>query len=627
MSDDLLPYYDRELAILRTLAGEFAEQHPKIAGRLSLGRDESQDPHVERMLQGVAFLAARVQKRLDDDYPELTDGLLDLLYPHYLRPVPSLAITEFAIDPKQAQLTSGYRIPRGTPVETEEVEGERCRYRTCFEQRLWPLRVAAAALSGPPFQLPIVPPAGTVAVLSLAIETLSSEVRVGQMPLDSLRLHLHAEAGQSMYELYELLLTRCLGVVIADGPTDAQAVVLPRDRLVAAGFDPADAAIPDDPRSFSGYRLLSEFFALPQKFLFVDLKGLTPQVIGRIGRTMHVSILLSATSRELERVLSPRAIRLGCTPIVNLFTQQLDPMRIDGARSEYCITPDARRPRAVEVYSLESVQAGRAGDEPVDVLPFYAVASGAETTSVAAVGPQRRLRWLASRRTHREPRPDGVTDAATDSWLSVVDEAGGPAAVADLIVHMRAVCTNRNLPARLPFAIGRPRLTLPDGQGPVGAVTCLTRPTRPLRTLPGRGAAWRIISHLSLNHLSLADSGDGRAPQALREMLRLYLLDDLDDYDQKQRWIQGIVGVSSRRVAARVGERGGVCQGVEIRLEIDEERFSDGAAYLFSSVIDRFLGGWVNINAFTRLVSTSRERESRREQWTWPPRAGGRVLA
>ena len=524
MSDDLLPYYDRELAILRTLAGEFAEQHPKIAGRLSLGRDESQDPHVERMLQGVAFLAARVQKRLDDDYPELTDGLLDLLYPHYQRPVPSLAIAEFAIDPKQAQLTSGYRISRGTPVETEEVEGERCRYRTCFDQRLWPLRVAAAALSGPPFQLPIVPSAGTVAVLSLAIETLSSEVRVGQMPLDSLRLHLHAEAGQSMYELYELLLTRCLGVVIADGPADPQAVVLPRDRLVAAGFDPADAAIPDDPRSFSGYRLLSEFFALPQKFLFVDLKGLTSQVIGRIGRTMHVSILLSATSRELERVLLPRAIRLGCTPIVNLFTQQLD-------------------------------------------------------------------------------------------------------AMADLIVHMRAVCTNRNLPSRLPFAIGRPRLTLPDGQGPVGTITCLTRPTRPLRTLPGRGAAWRIISHLSLNHLSLADSGDGRAPQALREMLRLYLLDDLDDYDQKQRWIQGIVGVSSRRVAARVGERGGICQGVEIRLELDEERFSDGAAYLFSSVIDRFLGAWVNINAFTRLVSTSRERESRREQWTWPPRAGGRVLA
>ena len=627
MSDDLLPYYDRELAILRSMAGEFAERHPKIAGRLSLGRDESQDPHVERMLQGVAFLAARVQKRLDDDFPELTDGLLDLLYPHYLRPVPSLAIAEFAIDPKQAQLTAGYRLARGTALETEEVDGERCRYRTCFEQRLWPLRIASADLSGPPFRLPVVPPAGVVSVLSLSIETFSSEVRVGQMALDSLRLHLHSEAGQSMHELYELLLTRCVGVVIADGPADPAAVVLPRDRLVAAGFEPADAAIPDDARSFSGYRLLSEFFALPQKFMFVDLQGLTPQVIGRIGRTMHVSIMLSATSRDLERVLSARAIRLGCTPIVNLFTQQLDPMRLDGARSEYCITPDARRPRAVEIYSLESVQAAPAGDDPVDVLPFYAVAPGGEAKAPAAPVARRRLRWLASRRTHREPRPDGISDAATDTWLSLVDEDGGPAAVTDLVVHARAVCTNRNLPARLPFAVGRPRLTLPDGQGPMGPVTCLTRPTRPLRTLPGRGAAWRIISHLSLNHLSLADAGDGRAAQALREMLRLYLLDDLDDYDQKQRWIQGVIGVSSRRVAARVGGRGGVCQGIEVRLELDEERFTDKAAYLFSSVLDRFLGAWVTINTFTRLVSTSRERESRREQWIWPPRAGGKVLA
>ena len=625
MSDDLLPYYDRELAILRSLAGEFAERHPKIAGRLSLGRDDSQDPHVERMLQGVAFLAARVQKRLDDDYPELSDGLLDLLYPHYLRPLPSMAIAEFAIDPKQAQLTAGYHLPRGTPVETEEVEGERCRYRTCFDQRLWPLKITAAGLSGPPFQLPIVPPAGTVAVLSTVIEPLSGEVRVGQLPLGSLRLHLHAEAGQSMQELYELLLTRCLGVVIADGPADPQAVVLPRQRLVAAGFDPADAAIPDDPRSFSGYRLLSEFFALPQKFLFVDLEGLTPQVIGRIGRAMHVSILLSATSRDLERVVSPRSIRLGCTPVVNLFAQQLDPMRIDGTRSEYCITPDARRPRAVEVYAIQSVQAAPSGSDAEDVLPFYAVAAGGAPPVAAKDG--RRLRWLAARRMHREPQPDGVTDAATDIWLALVDDAGGPVSVADLTVHTRALCTNRNLPARLPFAVGRPRLTLPEGQGPIGTIKCLTRPTRPLRTMPGRGNAWRIISHLSLNHLSLADAGDGRAPQALREMLRLYLLDDLDDYEQKQRWIQGIIGVSSRRVAARVGDRGGVCQGVEIRLELDEERFSDKAAYLFCSVLERFLGAWVNINSFTRLVASSRERESRREQWMWPPRAGGRTLA
>ena len=169
MSDDLLPYYARELAILRTLAADFAQRHPKVAGRLSLGRDDSQDPHVERLLQGVAFLAADVQKRLDDDFPELTDALLDLLYPHYLRPVPSMTIVEMAIDRKQAALTSGYRVPRGTELETEEVDGERCIYRTCFDLQLWPLQIREARLSGPPFRLPLVPPTGTIELLTLRI--------------------------------------------------------------------------------------------------------------------------------------------------------------------------------------------------------------------------------------------------------------------------------------------------------------------------------------------------------------------------------------------------------------------------------------------------------------------------
>jgi len=628
MSDDLLPYYDRELAILRTLAAEFAERNPKVAGRLSLGRDESQDPHVERLLQGVAYLSAQVQKRLDDDYPELTDGLLDLLYPHYLRPVPSMAIAELGITPAQAALTAGYRVPRGTPVQTEDVEGENCQYRTCFDLQLWPLAVTEARLSGPPFQLPLVPPAGTVAVLSITIEALSKEVRIGAMPLESLRFHLHSEAGQPVYELYELLLTKCLGIVVSEGPVDPQAVMLGREKIVAAGFAPADAAIPDDPRSFSGYRLLSEFFVLPQKFLFVDLLGLSPQVLGRIGNRMQISVLLSASSRELERIISAKSVRLGCTPIVNLFSQPLDPMRIDGSRTEYCITPDARRPRAVEVHTLESVQASEPGGELGDVKPFYAVAPTFDQRPAATGIGGRRLRWTASRRLHREPRPDGAIDAATDTWISIVDESGDPAAIADLTIHTHALCTNRNLPARLPFAVGRPRLTLPDGQGPVGRISCLTRPTRPMRQAPGDGAAWRLVSHLSLNHLSLVDAGDGRAPQALREILRLYLLEDLDDFEQKQRWIQSILGVSCRRVAARTGgDRGGICQGVEVRLELDEELFTEKAGYLFSSLLERFFGAWVNINSFTRLVATSRQRESRQEQWRWPPRAGGKVLA
>jgi type VI secretion system protein ImpG len=628
MSDELLPYYARELAILRTSAADFAQRHPKVAGRLRLGRDESQDPHVERLLQGVAFLAADVQKRLDDDFPELTDGLLDLLYPHYLRPMPSMTIVQMAIDRKQAALSAGYRVARGAQIETEVVDGDRCIYRTCFDLHLWPLRITEARLSGPPFRLPIVPPTGTIQTLAMKIETLSREVKIGQMPLGTLRFHLHAEAGQSIAELYELLLTRATGIVLSTGPDDPAPVLLPRTAIVAAGFEPEDQGLPADPRAFHGYLLLTEFFALPQKFLFVDLKGLTPEVLSRFEHSMEIAVMLTAGSRELERVVSPDSIRLGCTPAINLFSARFDPMRFDGTHHELCITPDARRPRSLEVYSVDSVHVSAPGETPVEVRPFYDQGAQAFVRSGKAERGTQALRWKATRRPHREPRPDGLVDAATDTWLSLVDENAGPAGLVGSTVHTSGTCTNRNLPSRLPFSVGRPVMTLRDGQGPIGSIECLVRPTAALRRSTGRGAAWRFVSHLSLNYLSLVDAGDGQAAAALREILGLYLHEELTDFDQRQRWIQAISEVSSRRVAARIGgARGGVCQGLEVRLLLDEDHFDDRASYLFSSVVDRFLGGWVHLNSFTRLVSTSRQRESRKEQWIWPPRSGSKALA
>ena len=623
MSDDLLPWYERELSLLKDAAARFASQHPKVAARLNLGSDAVADPHVERLLQGVAFLNARLHKRLDDDYPELTGGLLDLLYPHYLRPTPSMSIVEMQLDGKQAALVDGHAVPRGTAIDTEPADGEPCRFRTCFDLRLWPLSIVDARLAGPPFRLPLVPPVATAAVLDVVFESFQSQARIGDMPLGSVRLYLNTGAGTLLFKLYEYLLTRCIGVVVSAGPADPRPVLLPGNRIVAAGFDRSESAIPDDPRSFPGYRLLSEFFALPQKFMFVDVLGLTPAVLASIGPRMHLSFLLSATDRELERMVGTTAVRVGCTPIVNLFDQRLDPVRISGTRTDYPVIPDARRPRAVEIHSIESVLASGPGERPTRVSPIYS--AGAATMS--GDDARRRLRWSAVRRLVEDERPDGGFDRAGDTWISLLDERGGPADVSNLVLHIRAVCTNRNMPDKLPFAVGRPRLHLEDGQGPVERISCLVRPTRALRHRAGRGDAWRIVSHLSLNHLSLVDVGDGRAAAALRDILALYLHDDLEDFAQKQRWIQGIVGVQGRRVAARVGGTyGGVAQGIEVTLQLDEERFSDHTAYLLASLVDRFLGAWVSINSFSRMVATSRQQESRREQWRWPPRAGSRTL-
>jgi len=623
MTDELLPYYDRELAIMRGLAAEFAERHPKIAGRLALGRDDSQDPHVERLMQAFAFLAARVHRRLDDDFPELTDALLGLLYPHYLRPIPSLAIVEMAFDPKQAAVTEPHVVPRGTVVESEPVDDESCLYRTCFDVKLLPIKVTAARFAGPPFRLPadVMPPAGTAAVLQISLETLSDAVPISQLPLDTLRFHLHDSSGRMAFELYELLLTRSSDVVVWATDSRGGATQLPRDCLRPAGFERSEAALDADPRSFPGYRLLSEFFAFPQKFLLVDLVGISPAATAGGGRKLEIAILLESGSRELERAVSADTLRLGCAPVVNSFTQRLDPVQLEGQTTETCVVPDARRPTALEIHAITSVRGIRPGGESFEIASFFG-------SHHEAPGRDRsEIWWIAARRPRHEARPDGTVDTCGDIWLSLVDHAGGPQALADVTLSMEAQCGNRNLPGRLPFAVGRPRLYLRDGQGPIGRITCLTKPTRTLRPAPGRGAAWRLVSHLSLNHLSLVDPGDGRAGESLRELLRLYLLDDVDDYEQRLRWIEGITGVSGRTVAARVpGPAGGVCRGIEVRLDLDDDAFADGAGYLFASVLERFLGAWVSINSFARMVAGSRQRESRKEEWRWPPRAGNRVL-
>jgi len=618
VSDDLHKYYNSELFSLRVLAADFAKQHPKIASRLNLGRDSARDPHVERLLQGVAFLNARLQKRLDDDFPELSNALLDILYPHFLRPVPSMSVVQMAFTPAQATLKAGYRVPRGTVVQSEPVDEGPCLYQTCSDLQLWPIRVASAKMAGPPFQLPLVPPAGTGTVLEITIDSLDPAVALSALDLGSLRFHIHSSTAQPNYLLYEWLFTRCAGIVLSTGPRDPNPVVLPKEMLRAVGFDAEDAALPVDPRCAPGYRLLTEFFALPEKFLFFELGGLTPDRIGRFGPSMTISFFLSTATREFDRLVSEDSLRLGCTPIINLFRQQLDPMRIDGSRSEYCITPDARRPRGVEIYSIESVHATPDGGDPLTVRPFY---SGPTPGGGS-------LSWSATRRPNVTPQPDGVVDMASDVWLSLIDETAGPAAVNNLTVNIAALCSNRNLPDKLPFSVDRPRMALRDGQGPLGRIDCLLAPTRSLRHSSGQGSAWHLISHLSLNHLSLVDRGDGVAATSLRELLRLYLFDDIEgSFEQKQRWIQGISGVSSRRITARMpGRPGTIEQGLEVMLQLDRERFADHAGYLFCSVLDRFLGCWVEINSFVRMVATTRQQENRKEQWTWPSRSGNRTL-
>ena len=616
MTDELLPYYNRELAFIRSLGAEFAQTHPAIAARLRLGNEGSQDPHVERLVQAFAYLNARTRHKLDDDFPELTDALLGILYPHYQTPVPSLAIAQFVLDRGQGELTAGCEVPSGTQVDSEPVDGEALTFRTTYPLRVWPFDVASAAFGHRPFASPVTAFSSQAAgILRLELRTFSDSVPFSMFAPDRLRFYLHSSEPQTAYALYELLFNNTLEIALAKSPRDPEPIILPRNSLQPVGFDPDQGLIPYSARSFLGYRLLTEYFAFPEKYLFVDLTGITAQRLARFDNHLEIYFYLNRKSEDLERSVESDTFRLGCTPIVNLFEQRADPITLTQTQTEYRVVPDARRPRSLELYSIDRVMATTPDGDRVEYLPFFSFKHAVDRASQQTF-------WAASRRPAVRRRDAVDRDPGTEMFLTLVDLGFSPSVPADWTLDIETTCTNRDLPRHLPFGGGRPYLDLPNGRGPVAEVRCVTPPTKIYQPALGRGALWRVVSHLSLNHLSLADATDGA--DALREILKLY---DSTNTAESQAKIEGLMrGTTRRGVGRAAGVPGGFCRGIEVELQLDEQKFTGSGAYLFASVLDRFLGLYASINSFSRLVATSKQREAQGEPWRWPARAGEQVL-
>jgi type VI secretion system protein ImpG len=616
MSDELLPYYNGELAYLRRMGAEFAEANPKIASRLRWGDDLAEDPHVARMIEAFAYLTARIRHKLDDDFPELTQALLGILYPHYLAPIPSMSIAQFKLDRSQGDLTTGYHIPRGANLETEPVrgkgvEGESCVFRTCYETTLWPLEITAAELKGHPFAAPptrLAPEAK--AIVRIQLRRFADQVSFQELAPGSLRFYLHGPS-QYVYELYELLLNNALGVAVAKSTTDPGAVLLPRSCIRPVGFAREEGMLPYPVRSFLGYRLLSEFFSFPQKFLFFELQGLDAAALRRIEGSLELFVFLNRHVPALERNVETETFQLGCTPIVNLYQQRAEPIRLTHAEHRYRVIPDARRPLAHEIHAVDRVVATSPENEQVEFHPFYSVRHAVDAR-------RHRAFWHATR--ERAGLAAGQVDHGTEVYLTFVDLDFLPSAPAKWTLDVETTCLNRDLPRHLPFGGGQPRLQLSAG-APLQGITLLTPPTPTRRPHLGRGTAWHLISHLSLNHLSLLDSESGA--DALREILRLY---NFSQSAETQAMIEGVLSIGGRRVVGRVGGSvaAGFCRGFEVTVHFDEERFSGSGVYLFAAVLERFFGLYTSINSFSKLVATTNKREE--ALCRWPPRAGEQVL-
>jgi type VI secretion system protein ImpG len=606
MREELLPYYERELKFIRQMAGEFAEKYPKVAGRLQLQPDTCEDPHVERLIEAFALLAGRIHHKLDDEFPEITEALLDVLYPHYLRPIPSQAIVQFQLSPSQSAPESA-DVPVGTAIHSRPEDGNVCSFRTSYPVTVWPLRVSNASVS--PVNRFATPgmPQEAAAVIRIEMECLGG-LRLEQLPFDSLRFYLNGESA-AVHTLYEFLFLNVLGISIRALPAREGSAValLPASALEQVGFTTAEGILPYSDRSFLGYRLLQEYFTFPEKFFFVDLKGLDRMPRNGFGAAFEICIFLKQPDEPhrlvaLEQSVGRDTFQLGCAPVVNLFERIAEPIRLSQRKAEYRIIADQHRQLHTEVYSVDRVAAANYLGEVQAYEPFYSLHHGREET-------QRHF-WC----THRRPS-FRKNDEGSEVYVSLVDLDFNPAAPPVDMLTLRVTCTNRDQAGRLKTTGNFGELDLE--QVALVRARFVRKPTPPGRPPMRRGLQWRLISHLSLNHLSIVKNGK----TALQEILRLY---DFSNDPVIRNQIAGIRDVTSRSCVSRVISETGVtfCRGTDVTLEFDDERYAGTGVFLMACVLERFLGLYSAVNSFSRV--TARTRKGVLKQWH--PLAGEQIL-
>ena len=603
--DDLLDYYQRELGYLRHQGAEFAGLYPRVAARLEFSGAESPDPHVERLLESFAFLTARIQRTLDAEFPQIPAALLGVLYPHLTAPVPSMAIAQFQVDPDQARAAAGFTIPDNTQLYAEATDGLPCRFRTGYPATLWPIEIAEAAIR-PAADFPFLDRRNDVAaVLRLTLRGMG-KLSFADMAPTRLRLHLSADpiAGGT---LYELLLNQARGIAIRPGGARQPTRTLPAAAIHPVGFRPEEDVLPWPRHAHAAYRLVQEYFVFPEKFLFLDLEGL-----GGFGDGAEAELLfLLAEPPRRPLAITAKLFRLNCAPIVNLFRRTTEPVRLDHTQVDYRLLPDSHRERSTEIHSILKVSASSAFEDDSTVFqPFYSFDhTGEPGGGGKATG---RAFWLGRR------QPTGRADLpGSDMILSFLDLGFKPTRPPTQVVFAHTLCTNRGVASQIPAGA---RLDV-EIDAPLSGILCLTKPTRQFEPPLGGETLWRLVSHLSLNQLSLAGGESGLT--ALREILCLYAA--YDDASVRGQ-LSGLSGLSCRDVVRRIGGEAwrGFCRGTEIRLELDEERFVGGHPFLLASVLNRFFGLYGAVNSFTQLVLASRQRHG---LWkTWEPLAGDHAV-
>ena len=627
MEREFFNYYERELQHLLEMGGEFAREHPKPAGRLSLDEFGCADPYVERLLEGFAFLSARVQYKLDAEFPRFTQALLGTVYPSYLMPTPSMAVVQFSPDLADPLLAEGVPVPRQTVLRSMLGKGDRtaCEFRTCHDLTLWPIEIAEAAYHLRDLAV-LKLPSGLEASAALRLRlVIPSGMPFGELAPDRLVFFLSGGDEEISSLLCEACFAHGTGVAVqsVSGSRDCFSI-LPVSCLRHKGFEDDEAIFPPDPRTFTGYRHIREYFALPERFLFIELSGLAPALQACGDSVVDLVVACRAANRQLEDAVTPGSFALNCTPAVNMFVKRTDRVRVTRHHADYHVMVDKTRPVDFEVLQVLSVT-GYSSDlvHGHEFLPFYAATDASGGDSGGGEGAYYTVHRRPRNLTDREVR-FGSRSAyrGHEVFLSLADASHPPFGEDLRELGVVALCSNRDLPIQMPAGTGATDFTL-EVNLPVGSVRCLRGPTKPVPSLADTVSAWRVISHLRLNYLSLAAGSDGsEGAAAVQDILRLYCSPDTAHL---QRQIAGVLSVSVRPVVRRASGTGPVSfvRGLEVTVLFSEDEFHGSGAFLLAAVLEQFMARYVAINSFTETVLVSRERG---EVMRWPARCGSKQL-
>jgi len=660
MNPRFLHYYNQELHHLREVGGEFARDYPKIAGRLGLEEFECTDPYVERLLEGFSFLTARVQMKIDDEFPRFTQHLSELIYPQFLAPTPSMAVVQFNPDLSSPSLTSGFVLPRQSALRSVPGKDEtsQCEFRTAHQITMWPLELVEAKMitySSAQAGTDLTLPANIKAGIRLRLRAFG-DLKISALPLDKLAVYLRG--GDDMpWRVVEKLLGSSEGVLVAPaGRAPTWHELLPKTAVHTLGFSDSEALLPDSGRSFKGYRLLQEYFAFAPRFLFVELSGLRHAFQRCDENEIEITVLLNQADNQLEQSLDATHFALNCSPVINLFARRADRINLSEGQYEHHVLADRTRPMDLEIYQVQEVTGYGPGVEQ-RFMPFYSANDlQGKQQNRAFFQVRREKRVMSERQRVHGPRSSYL---GSETFITIVDADNAPYDKELRQLGLSVLCTNRDLPLTMSLGSGKTDFIL-DADAPVLSTRCIVGPSQPRASFAEGEMAWRLINHLSLNYLTLVDtdptqsevvakgpegpifgprsgpvhkydrstagskigpSGPFATPSgagALRELLQLYCPPgDLN----LQRQIDGVQSIQAKRITRRMPLPGPIAfgRGLQLTITMDDAAFEGTGAFLLGAVLEQFFAQYVSINSFTETVINT---VTRGEIMRWPTREG-----